>query len=57
MEQTMNQPFPAGVARASASESKMLARLRSDEMANQIRKRLREIGLRPTRTRVALGNM
>ena len=53
----MNQPFPAGVARASASKSKMLARLRSDEMANQIRKRLREIGLRPTRTRVALGNI
>ena len=53
----MNQPFPAGVARASASKSKMLARLRSDEMANQMRTRLREIGLRPTRTRVALGNI
>ena len=53
----MNQPSPANVDRASASESKILARLRSDETANQMRTRLREIGLRPTRTRVALGNI
>ena len=53
----MKQPSRAGVDRASVSESKMLVRLRSDEMANQMRKTLREIGLRPTRTRVALSNI
>jgi Fur family transcriptional regulator, iron response regulator len=42
---------------ASASELKMLARLYSDDMANQMRERLRDLGLRPTRTRVALGNI
>jgi Fur family transcriptional regulator, iron response regulator len=42
---------------ASASEAKLLARLRSDDMANQMRERLRELGLRPTRTRVALSNI
>jgi Fur family transcriptional regulator, iron response regulator len=57
MELTMKQPSPARVDRASASESKILALLRSDEVANQMRRKLREIGLRPTRTRVALGNI
>jgi Fur family transcriptional regulator, iron response regulator len=47
----------AGFDRASASAPEMSAHLRSEEMANQMRKRLREIGLRPTRTRVALGNL
>jgi Fur family transcriptional regulator, iron response regulator len=42
---------------ASAPQLEMLARLRSEESANQMRKRLREIGLRPTRTRVALGTI
>jgi Fur family transcriptional regulator, iron response regulator len=42
---------------ASASEAKLLARLRSDDIANQMRERLRELGLRPTRTRVALSNI
>jgi Fur family transcriptional regulator, iron response regulator len=53
----MKQPSPARVDRASASESKMLVLLRSDEGANQMRRKLREIGLRPTRTRVALGHI
>jgi Fe2+ or Zn2+ uptake regulation protein len=53
----MKQPSRASVDRASVSESKMLVHLRSDEMANQMRKTLREIGLRPTRTRVALSNI
>jgi Fur family transcriptional regulator, iron response regulator len=57
MELTMKQPSPARVDRASASECKILALLRSDDVANQMRKRLREIGLRPTRTRVALANI
>src|ERR1700739_4681311 len=46
-----------GFARASASGPQMLARQRSGEVANQMTKRLREIGLRPTRTRVALGDI
>ena len=53
----MRRSSPAGFDRASASGLEMLARLPSGEMANQIRKRLREIGLRPTRTRVALSNI
>jgi Fur family transcriptional regulator, iron response regulator len=57
MEHKMKQSSPAGFDHASVSESKMLARRCSDEMANQMRRRLREIGLRPTRTRVALGNI
>jgi Fur family transcriptional regulator, iron response regulator len=46
-----------GFDRASASGPQMLARQRSGEVANQMTKGLREIGLRPTRTRVALGNI
>ena len=46
-----------GFDRASVSGPKKLGRLGSHEMANQMTKRLREIGLRPTRTRVALGNI
>jgi Fur family transcriptional regulator, iron response regulator len=47
----------AGFDRASVSGPEMPAHLGSEEMANQMRKRLRKIGLRPTRTRVALGNL
>ena len=53
----MKQSTPAGFDHASHSELEMLARLRSYKTANQIRNRLREIGLRTTRTRVALGNI
>jgi Fur family transcriptional regulator, iron response regulator len=53
----MKTASPAGFDRASASGPEMLGYLRSHEMANQMRKRLREIGLRPTRTRVALGDI
>jgi Fur family iron response transcriptional regulator len=53
----MKQSSPAEFDRAPHSEPEMLARLRSYKAANQIRKRLREIGLRITRTRVALGNI
>ena len=53
----MRTSSPAGFDWASASGLEMLARLPSGEMATQMRKRLREIGLRPTRTRVALGNI
>jgi Fur family transcriptional regulator, iron response regulator len=35
----------------------MLGRLSSEQMANQMRKRLGQLGLRPTRTRVALGTI
>jgi Fur family transcriptional regulator, iron response regulator len=57
LESKMKESSHAGVDEASASESKMLARRRSDEMANQMRRRLRDLGLRSTRTRVALGNI
>jgi len=53
----MKESSHAGFDEASASESKMLARQSSDEIANQMRRRLRDLGLRPTRTRVALGNI
>jgi Fur family transcriptional regulator, iron response regulator len=53
----MKTASPAGFDRASASVPEKLGHLRSHEMANQMRKRLREIGLRPTRARVALGSI
>jgi Fur family transcriptional regulator, iron response regulator len=53
----MKQSSPAGFDQASHSETEMLARLGSYKTANQTRRRLREIGLRTTRTRVALGNI
>jgi hypothetical protein len=53
----MKQSSPAGFDHASHSEPEMLARLRNYKTANQIRNRLREIGLRTTRSRVALGNI
>src|SRR6476660_8881007 len=56
-EYKMKQSSPAGFDHASHSEPEMLARLRNYKTANQIRNRLREIGLRTTRTRVALGNI
>ena len=56
-EYKMKQSTPAGFDHASHSEPEMLARLRNYKTANQIRNRLREIGLRTTRTRVALGNI
>jgi hypothetical protein len=40
----MKTASPAGFDRASASGLEMLGHLRSHEMANQMRKRLREIG-------------
>ena len=39
----------------SCPEQQMILRLRSS--ANQMRTRLREVGLRPTRTRIALGSL
>jgi Fe2+ or Zn2+ uptake regulation protein len=56
-EYKMKQSTPAGFDQASNSELEMLARLRNYKTANQIRNRLREIGLRTTRKRVALGNI
>jgi Fur family iron response transcriptional regulator len=43
--------------RASDCEPKMLAPLRSGEPAKRMKEWLRELGLRPTRTRVALSNI
>ena len=45
-EYKMKQSTPAGFDHASHSEPEMLARLRNYKTANQIRNRLREIGLR-----------
>jgi Fur family transcriptional regulator, iron response regulator len=53
----MKTAWPVGFDRASASGPEMLGRLSSEQMANQMRKRLRQLGLRPTRTRVALGTI
>jgi hypothetical protein len=50
----MKVASPAGFDRALASGPEMLACLRSEAIASQMKKRLRELGLRPTRTRVAL---
>jgi Fur family iron response transcriptional regulator len=57
MENKMNPPSQAGFDHASACAPKMLTPLRSEELANQMRKRLRNAGLRPTRPRVALAFM
>jgi len=45
------------VDRVTASNSELFARLRNPNFANQLKSRLREVGLRPTRTRVALGSI
>ncbi len=50
----MNQSSLAELDHGSHSEPEILACLRSRKAANQIRKRLHEIGLRATRTRIAL---
>ena len=41
----------------SASNAELFARLRNPNFANQLKSRLREVGLRQTRTRVALGSI
>jgi Fur family iron response transcriptional regulator len=48
--------MPASFNRMSP-ESELFARLRSPDVANRLKSRLREVGLRPTRTRVVLGSI
>jgi Fur family iron response transcriptional regulator len=49
----MIQSSPASFGRVTAASNELFAQPR----ASQMRRRLREIGLRPTRTRVALGSI
>jgi Fur family iron response transcriptional regulator len=51
----MTQSSTAGFDRVTSSNDELFAQQRSPDIASQMRNRLREIGLRPTRTRVALG--
>ena len=53
----MKPSSPASLMRVSASNNELFARLRSPDVASQIKSRLREVRLRPTRTRVALGSI
>ena len=48
--------MPASFNRISL-ESELLSRLRSPDVAGQMKSKLREVGLRPTRPRVALGSI
>ena len=50
----MKSSFPASLDRVSASNNELFARLRNPNIARQMKDRLREVGLRPTRPRVAL---
>ena len=52
----MKQSSPASFNRVS-SESELFARLRSPDVASQMKGKFREVGLRSTRTRVALGSI
>ena len=52
----MKQSSPASFNRVS-SESELSARLRSPDVASRMKSKLREVGLRSTRTRVALGSI
>ena len=53
----MKPSSPASLDRISASNTELFARLRNPNFANQLKSRLREVGLRQTRTRVALGSI
>ena len=53
----MKPSSPASLDRLSASNTELFARLRNPNFANQLKSRLREVGLRQTRTRVALGSI
>ena len=53
----MKPSSPASLDRVSASNTELFARLRNPNFANQLKSRLREVGLRQTRTRVALGSI
>jgi len=48
--------MPASFNRMSR-ESELFARMRSPDVASLMKSRLREVGLRATRTRVALGSI
>ena len=50
----MKSSFPASLDRVSASKNELFARLRNPNIARQMKDRLREVGIRPTRPRVAL---
>jgi hypothetical protein len=52
----MKQSSPASFDRVS-SESQLVARLRNPDVASQMKSKFREVGLRSTRTRVALGSI
>ena len=51
----MKPSSPASLDRASASNNELFARVRNPDIASQVKDRLRKVGLRPTRPRIALG--
>jgi Fur family transcriptional regulator, iron response regulator len=51
----MIQSSPASFERVTAANNELFAQQRCHDIASQMKNRLRKIGLRPTRTRVALG--
>ena len=53
----MKPSSPASLDRVSASNTELFARLRNPNFANQLKSRLREVGLRQTRTRISLGSI
>jgi hypothetical protein len=53
----MKQSPTSSFRPALSSEEEMFLRLRSPDLVDQMRTRLREVGLRPTRTRVALSSL
>jgi Fur family transcriptional regulator, iron response regulator len=53
----MTQSSPASFDRVTAANNERFAQPCGPDIASQMRSRLREIGLRPTRTRVALGSI
>jgi Fur family transcriptional regulator, iron response regulator len=53
----MKQSLSSGFAPGSDSERVMSLRLRAPDLASEMRTKLREVGLRPTRTRIALSSL
>jgi Fur family iron response transcriptional regulator len=53
----MKQSSSHGLSPGSDPEDLMSLRLRSPDLASDMRTKLRAVGLRPTRTRVALGSL
>jgi Fur family transcriptional regulator, iron response regulator len=51
----MKPSSPASLERVSGSNNELFARVRNPNIGSQVKDRLRKVGLRPTRPRIALG--